>query len=218
MYTRSPLNCLFLGKSNDASGRTVNKTNNELTISTNKADRLMAADVSQVLVVDIQKRLAPVTVEPDQVIRQAGILLRAAKTLDIPHTVSEQYPQGLGATVDDIAALADPARIFDKVHFSCQADDRLAAVLAAQNRPHVIVCGMEAHVCVLQSVLELLAAQYHVWVVADAVTSRTTANRALALERMGKSGANIVSTEMVVFEWLRTAGHPDFRDVSALIK
>jgi len=207
-----------VAKSNDASGRTVNKTDNKLINSTNTADQLIIADASQVLVIDIQERLAPATVEPDQVIRQAGILLQAAKTLDIPHTVSEQYPQGLGATVDDIAALADPACIFDKVHFSCQADDRLAALLAAQNRPHVIVCGMEAHVCVLQTVLALVAAQYHVWVAADAVTSRTTADKALALERMGKSGATIVSTEMVVFEWLRTAGHPDFRDVSALIK
>lgn len=196
----------------------MNKTDNKLISSTNTADPLIAADDSQVLVIDIQKRLAPATVDPDLVIRRTGILLKAAKTLDITHTVSEQYPQGLGTTVDDIAALADPARTFDKVHFSCQADDRLAATLAAQNRPHIIVCGMEAHVCVLQSVLALLAAQYRVSVVADAVTSRTAANRTLALDRMGKGGADIVSTEMVVFEWLRTAGHPDFRAVSALIK
>ena len=186
--------------------------------STNAADRLVAADISQLLVVDIQERLAPATAEPESVIRQAGNLLRAARILGVPHTVSEQYPKGLGGTVGQVADLADPDRIFDKLHFSCQADDRLAAQVAALDRPLVVVCGMEAHVCVLQTVLELLDARYRVSVVGDAVTSRTISNRDLALDRMRRAGADIVSTEMVLFEWLRTAGHPEFRDVSALIK
>ena len=145
--------------------------------STLPAAGLIAAATSQLLVVDIQQRLAPATDEPGDVIRHARILLNAAKTLGIPHTVSEQYPKGLGATVDDIAVLAEPARIFDKVHFSCQADDRLAAALAAQNRRHVIICGMEAHVCVLQTVLDLVAARYRVSVVADSCNTMELTRR-----------------------------------------
>ena len=136
----------------------------------------------------------------------------------MPHTISEQYPKGLGPTVGSVLVKADPARVFDKVHFSCQADDRLARVLAAAGRPEIVVCGLEAHVCVSQTALGLLDAGYRVNVVADAVASRTAQNRDLAIARMRGAGVQIVSTEMVVFEWLGTAGHPEFRAVSALVR
>ena len=179
---------------------------------------MMDAAVSQLLVIDIQERLAPATADPETVIRNTGVLLDTAAVLGVPHTVSEQYPRGLGPTVGAVRDKADPARVFDKVHFSCQADDRLAREFAGLDRPEVVVCGMEAHVCVLQTVLGLADAGYRVRVVADAITSRTAANRDLAIERMREAGVDIVSTEMVAFEWLRTAGHPDFKTVSVLIK
>ncbi|MDE0149018.1 MAG: hydrolase [Rhodospirillaceae bacterium] len=191
---------------------------------------MMNADSSQLLLIDIQERLAPATLDGARVVERAGILLDAAALLGVPHTVSEQYPRGLGPTVAAVREKADPERIFDKVHFSCQADDRLAAVLAETGaetgaktgaetgRRDAILCGMEAHVCVLQTALDLAGAGYRVHVVADAVTSRTAENRDLAVERMRTAGIGIVSTEMVLFEWLRTAGHPEFRAVSALIR
>ena len=191
---------------------------------------MMNADSSQLLLIDIQERLAPATLDGARVVERAGILLDAAALLGVPHTVSEQYPRGLGPTVAAVREKADPERIFDKVHFSCQADDRLAAVLAETGaetgaktgaetgRRDTILCGMEAHVCVLQTALDLAEAGYRVHVVADAVTSRTAENRDLAVERMRAAGIGIVSTEMVLFEWLRTAGHPEFRAVSALIR
>ena len=104
------------------------------------------------------------------------------------------------------------------MHVSCQADDRLARVLAKTGRRDTILCGMEAHVCVMQTALDLAESGYRVHVVADAIASRTAQNRDLAVERMRKAGVGIVSTEMVLFEWLRTAGHPEFRAVSALIR
>ena len=179
---------------------------------------MMNADSSQLLLIDIQERLAPATLDGERVVERAGILLDAAALLGVPHTVSEQYPRGLGSTVAAVREKADPERIFDKVHFSCQADDRLAAVLAETGRPDTILCGMEAHVCVLQTALDLAEAGYRVHVVADVIASRTAQNRDLAVERMRAAGIAIVSTEMVLFEWLRTAGHPDFRAVSALIR
>lgn len=179
---------------------------------------MMQASSSQLLVIDIQERLAPVTSDPAQVVRNTGVLLEAAAILEVPHTVSEQYPRGLGATVDGVAAKADARRTFDKVHFSCQADDRLAGEIARSDRGDIVVCGMEAHVCVLQTVLDLVDAGYRAYVVADAIASRTATSRDLAIARMRRHGAEIVTTEMVVFEWLRTAGHPAFRQVSALIK
>ena len=179
---------------------------------------MMTADSSQLLLIDIQERLAPATLDGERVIERAGILLDAAALLNVPHTISEQHPRGLGPTVAAVLEKADRARVFDKVHFSCQADDRLAAVFAETGRRDLILCGMEAHVCVLQTALDLAEAGYRVHVVEDAIASRTAQNRGLAVERMRKAGIEIVSTEMVLFEWLRTAGHPDFRAVSALVR
>lgn len=179
---------------------------------------MMNAETSQLLLIDIQERLAPAVSDGGRAVERAGLLLDAAALLGVPHTISEQYPRGLGPTVAAVLERADPARVFDKVHFSCQADDRLAAALAGAGRPEAVLCGMEAHVCVLQTALEMAEAGYRVRVVADAVASRKAPDRDLAIERMRGAGVAVVSSEMVVFEWLRTAGHPEFRAVSALIK
>ncbi len=179
---------------------------------------MMNAETSQLLLIDIQERLAPAVSDGGRAVERAGLLLDAAARLGVPHTISEQYPRGLGPTVAAVLERADPARVFDKVHFSCQADDRLAAALAGAGRPEAVLCGMEAHVCVLQTALEMAEAGYRVRVVADAVASRKAPDRDLAIERMRGAGVAVVSSEMVVFEWLRTAGHPEFRAVSALVR
>jgi len=180
--------------------------------------RALDAVTSALLIVDIQERLAPATDDPEPVVRNAGILLRAAARLEIPVLVSEQYPRGLGPTVPEIAGLVAPEAIVDKLHFSCVRDVGWAERFAATGREAAVVAGMEAHVCVLQTVLGLLDQGVACAVVADAVTSRTPLNRDLALDRMARAGALVVSTEMVVFEWLGVAGTDEFRELSALIR
>ncbi len=179
---------------------------------------LMKADQSALVVVDVQERLAPALHEPSRVIEKCERLMQGAEILDVPILLSEQYPKGLGHTVPSLAKLAPEGATFEKLHFSCASDESFAKRFKALGRPHAIVCGMEAHVCVLQTAFGLQDAGYDVMVVGDAVTSRLTANRDFALERMAAAGITIVSTEMVLFEWVEVAGTPEFRAISSLIK
>ena len=179
---------------------------------------LIQADRSCLLVVDVQARLAPAMNAYDRVIANTAILMKAATRLDIPVLVSEQYPKGLGPTVPELAALAPSGVTLEKVHFSCVADQAYGERFRELSCDQAVVTGIEAHVCVLQTCMELLEDGRPVFVVADAVSSRTPENAALALERLRSAGARIVTTEMVVFEWLRRAGTPEFKELSALIK
>jgi nicotinamidase-related amidase len=179
---------------------------------------LMDADLSCLLVVDVQTRLAPAIIAHDKVIANTAVLMKAAARLQVPMLVSEQYPRGLGPTVPELAELAEAGAIVEKVHFSCLADQTYAERFRGLGRGQAVVAGIEAHVCVLQTCVELIEGGYRVCVVADAVSSRTPDNAALALERLRAAGAVVVSTEMVVFEWLRRAGTPEFKELSALIK
>ncbi len=179
---------------------------------------ILDREQSCLVVIDVQQRLTPAMHEPDTMIDNCAVLMRAASRLGVPTLVSEQYPKGLGATVPQLAELADAATIIDKVHFSCAADDRCRGWIEEAGRPQVVICGIESHVCVTQTALGLSDAGYGCAVVADAVSSRDPANRALALERLRANGVEIVATEMVLFEWLESAQDPAFKDVSALIK
>jgi nicotinamidase-related amidase len=179
---------------------------------------VLEADKSFLLVVDVQEKLAPATRDPAGTIGACTKLIAAARKLDIPLLVSEHYPRGLGHAVPEIVTLAGADTVLDKVHFSCLADEDIRARIEALGRPQAILAGMEAHVCVLQTALDLLDEGYRSAVVADAVTSRSIANKELALQRLAHAGVEIVSLEMVVFEWMRTSQHPAFKDVIALIK
>jgi len=179
---------------------------------------LLEADKSVLCVIDVQERLAPVTAEPDQVIAKCALLMTAAARLDVPILVSEQYPKGLGPTVEALSDIAPDGVIFPKIHFSCADDPDYRARLDGLGRGQVVLTGMEAHVCVLQTALGAQSAGYWVAVVADAVTSRDPANKAAALQRLAANGVEIVTTEMVVFEWLKAAGSDAFRELSKLIK
>jgi isochorismate hydrolase len=149
----------------------------------------------------------------------AARLIHGARRLGVPAVVSEQYPQGLGPTVPDLRdALAPDTLVLAKTAFSCLGDRALKAALAADGREQVVVCGLEAHVCVLQTSLDLLAQDRQVFVVADAVASRAPRDRALALDRLVQAGAQVVSVEMVLFEWLVDAADPAFKDVSRLVR
>jgi len=155
--------------------------------------------------------------DPMLVIRNAGILMQAAARLGVPMLVSEQYPQGLGPTVAELRNLAPAEAIQPKVAFSCADDPDLRRKLVDLKRPQVIVCGIEAHVCVLQTAMGL-SDQLSPIVVADATSSRTNANREAALARLRAGGVPIATTEMVLFEWLGRAGTPEFKELSRLIR
>lgn len=179
---------------------------------------LMDRAASCLLLIDVQERLAPAMAGRDAMEANATVLLKAAARLDVPVLISEQYPKGLGRTVVDLTALADGADVIEKTAFSCLRENAWRARFDDMGRRQAVMCGIEAHVCVLQTALDLLSAGIEVFVAADAVASRTAANRDLALDRLRHAGAQVVSTEMVVFEWLAKAGTPEFKDVSALIK
>lgn len=173
---------------------------------------------SALLVVDVQERLAPAMAESERVVSRVRILLEAARRLGVPVLASEQYPKGLGRTIEPLAPLLEDATVIEKVAFSCAREPRFAEALSAARRSQVVVCGMETHVCVLQSAMDLKANGYEVHVAADAVGSRDPARRELGLARMRHAGCTIVDTEMVVFEWLGSAGGEHFKALSALIR
>ena len=175
---------------------------------------------SCLLVVDIQEKLLGAMHDGDVVIHNVGILLQAAGRLEVPVVASEQYPQGLGPTVAAVAEYFPDASSspVSKLAFSCAADQGYMDRLLPLKRKHAVIVGIEAHVCVLQTALELTDEGYLCFVVADAVSSRTPEDLMLALERMKANGCEIVTTEMVLFEWLRAAGTEEFREFSKLVR
>jgi nicotinamidase-related amidase len=160
---------------------------------------LLTAKNSAVLLIDLQERLVPAIADGDAMVARAGLLAEAAALLDVPVLATEQYPKGLGPTVAELAPY--PSATLAKTAFSA-AD----------------VPGFDGHVCVLQTVLGLLGSRHRVIVAADAIGSRDPADKALAIDRARQHGAEVVSTEMVLFEWLRDASHPAFRAVQKLLK
>jgi len=170
---------------------------------------------STLLVIDVQERLMPAIHDRETVIANTGRLLKAAQLVGVPVVATEQYPKGLGHTVG--AVPLDGADVMEKTEFDATRNPAFSRHMRGE-RPDLVVVGCEAHVCVLQTVLGLLDGKRRVHVVADAIGSRAEANKAAAIERMERHGADIVSAEMVVFEWLQSADHPRFRETVALIK
>lgn len=173
---------------------------------------LIVAAQSLLLVVDVQERLVPALHDGAALVQRTAWLVRVAQRLGVPVAASEQYPQGLGPTVAPVRSLLPEAAIAAKVHFSLVRADAFAS-LPDIDRPQVVIAGAEAHVCVLQTACDVLARGREVFVVADAVASRHDADRMLAIDRLRARGAEIVSCEMVAFEWLERAATPAFREV-----
>ena len=175
------------------------------------------------IVVDIQDRLLP-AMPADTVadmMRNSAILITAADQLGLPIVVSQQYPKGLGGTarpIEDALAKVRGVHRFDKLEFSAAAAPAFAALAPGLGRDQWIVCGMETHVCVYQTARDLVARGWAVHVCADAVSSRTPANREIGLGLMARAGAVITSTEICVFDLLGRAGSDEFRALSKVIK
>ncbi|MBS0241155.1 MAG: hydrolase [Proteobacteria bacterium] len=183
---------------------------------------LMDRARAHLLVIDVQEKLAPHIAGTGAVTANCLRLIACARRLGVPVTITEQYPKGLGPTVQSLVeAAGNETPRLEKITFSCWREQTIRARiedLAAAGRDQLVVVGTETHVCVGQTVLELRANGHQVYVVADAVGSRTQSNRDLALARFSAAGASIVATEMVAFEWLERAATPEFRDVLALVK
>lgn len=174
---------------------------------------LMNREKSTLLIVDVQARLAPFIHDGERVAANCAWLAQVAARVGVPVVVTEHFPEKIGATLGQVREAAAGARFVQKQCFSAQDDGCLADTEVDQRR-QVIVCGTEAHVCVQQTALSLRWAGKEVFIVADAAGSRDPANRDLAFERMRQHGIEIVSREMVAFEWLQRGGTELFREVN----
>lgn len=203
---------------------------------------LLDADDCQLVLVDYQERLMPAIADAASVQANAVRLARLAALMQVPLWATAQNPAKLGGQVPELQAVLTEsgARELHKMHFSAAADGLIQWLRPPARKPggnarslprhlqkpsaedegraSVVIAGCEAHVCLLQTALELLEAEFDVWVVTDACGSRTERNRDAAFDRLAGAGAELVTTEMVAFEWLRTAEHPAFRAAQALIK
>jgi len=170
------------------------------------------------LIVDVQEKLAPAIHEFNTMLSNCILLMSAAARLDIPMLMSEQYPKGLGHTVSDLSSLYTGSKPFEKICFSCSEEPGFLPKLAEFKRKQIVLIGIEAHVCVLQTAIGLRSEGYETFIVADAVSSRTQENWALGIQRARDNEVEIVSAEMVFFEWLKRSATDEFRELSKLIR
>jgi nicotinamidase-related amidase len=171
----------------------------------------VSASTTALVVVDMQERLLSAIHENERVISNVRLLLRAAKALALPVVMTTQYIKGLGPTQDEILELVPEARPIDKLTFSCFGSPEFKQALAATGRKSLLLCGVEAHICVLQTGLDALAAGYEVHLVSDATGSRVKANAEIGHRRLEGAGAIPSSTEMAIYELLGASGTPAFK-------
>jgi nicotinamidase-related amidase len=177
-------------------------------------------DRSMLLIIDIQQKLLPLIQTRDRLMEAASLLIRGCRIFNLPILVTEQYPKGIGSTEPAIAELLnDPNDIkLEKMAFSCCGDDVIRDAVRKIDRPQIIICGIEAHVCVQQTVLDLVTMDYDVHVCADAIGARHTMDEKIARDRMRHTGAVITTVESALFELCNQCGTADFKAMSALIK
>ncbi len=178
---------------------------------------IRAAD-SVLVVIDMQERLVPAMQAPALTLKNTRLLLQAADNCSVPTLLTEQYPQGLGPTVPEIAKTASNATIIEKTHFSCWEEASFQDQFRALNKKQAVLAGMEAHICVVQTAASLTEQGFEVFVVSDATASRTLESETACLRRLAASGVHVVTSEMVIFEWLGKAGTPAFKALLPLIK
>ncbi len=184
------------------------------------ARRQLEPEQCALIVVDIQEKLLPGIWQKEQMVRNSQLLIRLAHILKIPALVTTQYAKGLGGTVPEIASLLPESSTIDKLMFSCFGSDVFCSLLKRLpgQRNTVLLCGMEAHICVMQTALAALREGYLVHVASDAVSSRAESNWRIGLDRMRDAGAVISSAEMMIYELLRSSGAPAFREMLPYLK
>ena len=175
-------------------------------------------DRSVLVVIDLQEKLVPAITGGDAVVERAGLLLQAAARVGVPAIVTEHVADKIGAAVSGLSDAIAEASVFAKSHFAATDEPGFLDLLASKRRDQVIVCGTEAHVCVLQTAIEIAASGRETFVVTDASGSRRLADRDAGYQRLVLAGVAPVTSEMVVFEWARAATDPAFRDLHRLIK
>ncbi len=184
------------------------------------ARRSLDASQCTLVVIDIQEKLLPAVLNREELVRNCRTLIRLATILEIPTLVTTQYCKGLGHTVPEIAELLPKAKEIDKMEFGCFGAEEFRTTLrqASEHSTTVLLCGMESHICVMQTALGALESGYMVHVASDAVGSRTDWNWRVGLERMESAGCVISSTEMMMYELLRRSGTAQFKEMLPYIK
>jgi len=180
----------------------------------------LQAERCALVVIDIQEKLLPPIFQKEQLVRNAQLLVRAAGIFRIPALLSTQYAKGLGGTIPEIASLLDGTEAIDKQLFSCFGSEAFCALLKRLpgQRNTLLLCGMESHICVTQTALAALREGYLVHVASDAVGSRAKWNWKIGLNRMRAAGAVISSTEMMIYELMRSSGSPAFKELLPYLK
>ncbi len=174
---------------------------------------LISRNDSCLLIIDVQERLAPAANDPRKIIDGCARLLKGARMLNVPAIVTEQYPKGLGPTIFDVREAAPEGAFFPKTAMSAAAEDGFMQKLEAFGKKQIIIAGIEEHVCVLQTAVELKEKGYAVFIVADASGSRSPESEKYAEKRFEAENIPLVTVEMVLFEWLRVSGTPEFKEV-----
>ncbi len=175
---------------------------------------LLNKNDSLLILVDVQEKLAPFVTDSAALIARCEWLMRFALKMQVPLIVSEQYPKGLGKTIQPLDTFSTLENHIEKVHFSCMQSKNLIEKLKQHHKKQYVLIGIETHVCVLQTAVEMKSAGHEVYVVVDAVSSRNPMDKKYALKRMEQLGIHLVTSEMVFFEWLRQAGTPEFKALS----
>ncbi len=202
-------------KSQESTLGGVKATMNAIDTLTRSSD-LMSRNDTALLVVDVQERLLPSIPSGDRVVWNIRRLIDGAQALQLPVVATEQYPKGLGATVSPLAEKF--GEIPSKLMFSCRECVELFRSLVDQGRHKILVVGIESHVCVQQTVLDLISEGFRIYVAVDAVASRYEIDYHTALRRMESAGATLTSTEAALFEWCEVAGTPEFKQISQLVR
>ncbi|MBQ4115032.1 isochorismatase family protein [bacterium] len=174
---------------------------------------------SLLLIIDIQEKLLNAAYNKESIAKNSEILSKSASILEIPTIISEQYPKGLGFTINNIKDnVSDTTLIIEKTSFSALEEDAIYKAIKKQKKKQIIICGIETHICVYQTIISLLKKGYDVSIIIDASGSRSEFQHNNALNMLQKAGANIKTTEMVLFELLKSSKHPKFKEVQNLIK
>lgn len=191
------------------------ETENSKSLAPLRSRALLSRETSRLVVVDMQEKLLRAMDGSAVCVARCELLVRGAKLLGVPISATEQYPKGLGPTVSELAELVGPCQ--EKLRFSgAQALDWAGGPIE-DGRHQIVVAGLEAHICLLQTALDLIAAGFDVHVPADAIFSRRPDDTKVALQRLSNEGATITTVESVLFEWCETAAAPEFKELSRLV-